>query len=236
MEKTFLTAEWRKLAMANYTVDKEVLLPYLPAKTELDAWNNRHYVSLIGFRFQHVKLKGISIPGHTQFEEVNLRFYVRYKSSEGWRRGVVFISEIVPLRAISFVANTLYGEKYRTLPMSYTWSDTENELGVSYRWKKRTWNELQVVAGSKAYEVIPGTEEAFITEHYWGYAAQKNGRTKEYSVAHPRWAVYPTKQYGIEVDFKDLYGDRFAFLAAEKPVSVFIAEGSPIRINAGTIL
>ena len=233
MAKTFLTAEWRKLAMANYAIDKKVLLPYLPHKTELDLWNNTCYVSLVGFRFQDVKLRGFSIPLHTTFEEVNLRFYVRYKSSEGWKRGVVFISEIVPRRAITFVANTLYGEKYATMPMAYSWTENDDALTVSYKWKKRSWNELHVTTSINSFVIAEGSEEEFITEHYWGYSKLKNDQTSEYEVMHPRWEVYQTKAYQINVDFENVYGKDFQFLQHETPVSVFLAEGSPVSVKAG---
>ena len=35
----FLTAEWRHLAMLNYAVDPDLLRPYVPRGTELDAWS-----------------------------------------------------------------------------------------------------------------------------------------------------------------------------------------------------
>jgi len=233
MAKIFLTAEWRKLAMANYIIDKKILLPYVPQKTELDLWKGNCYVSLVGFRFQNVKLKGISIPLHTNFEEVNLRFYVRYKSSEVGKRGVVFISEIVPRPAITFIANTLYGEKYATMPMAYLWTQNDNALTVSYKWKKKAWNELKVTTSLQSFVIDEGSEEEFITEHYWGYARLKGNGTNEYEVAHPRWEVYQTKDYQIDVDFESIYGKGFQFLQQEKPASVFVAEGSAVSIKAG---
>jgi uncharacterized protein YqjF (DUF2071 family) len=233
MASTFLTAEWRKLAMVNYAINPQVLLPYLPAKTELDYWNNTCYVSLVGFRFQNVKLRGISVPFHTNFEEVNLRFYVRYKASDGWKRGVVFISEIVPRRAITFVANTLYGEKYETLPMAYSWTEKDDTLTVSYKWKKKAWNELRITTSLNSFVIAEGSEEEFITEHYWGYSKIKNNQTSEYEVAHPRWEVYQTKNYHINVDFENIYGRPFQFLQYEKPASVFVAEGSAVSVKRG---
>src|SRR5215831_17486814 len=100
---SFLRAEWRKLAIANYCVDKKALQKYVPGKTELDTWNGNCYVSLVGFMFLNTKLKGIAIPFHQNFEEVNLRIYVRYKDGHIWKRGVTFIKEIVPKYALSFV-------------------------------------------------------------------------------------------------------------------------------------
>src|ERR1700741_1211564 len=127
MKSRFLTAEWRKLAIANYIIDPQILKPFIPYKTELDLWNGKCYISLVGFRFINTKLRGFTIPFHRHFEEVNLRFYVRYKDSVGWKRGVTFIKEIVPKRALSFVANTLYKEKYITLPTKHSWI-SENDL------------------------------------------------------------------------------------------------------------
>ena len=106
--------------MANYAVDPASLIPFLPLHTELDLREGTCYVSLVGFMFLNTKLKGISIPFHSDFEEVNLRFYVRFKDEGEWKRGTVFVKEIVPKPAIAFVANTIYGEKYETRAMRHS--------------------------------------------------------------------------------------------------------------------
>ncbi len=231
--KVFLTAEWRKLALAQYAVDADILKKYLPPHTELDDWQGKYYVSLVGFMFLNVKLKGFKIPYHTNFEEVNLRFYVKYKDGNEWKRGAVFIKEIVPLPAITFVANTIYKENYQTLPMKHVWVEEKNQIEVNYLWKNKIWNEFSVTADVKSEEIPVGSEEEFITEHYWGYTKIGPNRTSEYGVEHPRWLVYPIKDYKIKVDFADNYGDDFAFLNHVKPDSVMLAEGSEIRVLKG---
>ncbi|MFC4210814.1 YqjF family protein [Pedobacter lithocola] len=231
--KVFLTAEWRKLALAQYAVDAEILKKYLPPHTELDDWHGKYYVSLVGFMFLDVKLKGFNIPYHTNFEEVNLRFYVKYKENGSWKRGAVFISEIVPLPAISFVANTIYKEHYQTLPMKHTWIEEEHQIQVDYLWKNKIWNKFSVTTASKAEEIAIGSEEEFITEHYWGYTKIGPNRTSEYGVEHPRWEVYPIKSFNIDVDFAVNYGNDFAFLSDAQPDSVILAEGSEIRVLKG---
>ena len=92
---SFLNAEWRKLILANYEIDPNILKKYIPAHTELDIWNGRCYVSLVGFMFVNTKMLGMKIPFHINFEEVNLRFYVKHKSKGEYKRGVVFIKEII---------------------------------------------------------------------------------------------------------------------------------------------
>ena len=236
MKNTFLQAEWRKLAMANYAVDIRTLKNYLPDKTEFDSWNGTCYVSLVGFLFQNTKIKGFKIPFHINFEEVNLRFYVRHRDNGTWKRGVVFIKEIVPKPALTFVANTIYQENYETMPMSHSWTSSADIVTAEYKWKKKRWNSLTVTADKTARPIAPGSEEEFITEHYWGYTKITDEKTSEYEVEHPRWEVYPMKNYRIDVDFRDIYGPRFSFLNNEIPKSVFLAEGSSIIVKAGTVL
>jgi uncharacterized protein len=234
MSNTFLKAEWRKLVMANYAIDPKVLLPYLPKGTELDLWNGRCYVSLIGFMFLNTKLKGIKIPFHSNFEEVNLRFYVRHKAGDEWRRGAVFIKEIVPLPTISIVANTIYGEHYETMKMQHSWDITSDKMVINYQWKKNhKWNSIEITTDTNKIKIDEGSEEEFITEHYWGYTKLSDNKTSEYGVEHPRWYVYKTLDYKIDCNFESIYGSEFTFLNKEKPISVFLAEGSDIEVKDG---
>src|SRR5690606_38028269 len=180
---SFLKAEWRKLAIANYVIDKEVLTKYVPSGTELDLWNGNCYVSLVGFMFQNTKLLGIKIPFHVDFEEVNLRFYVKRFQNGEWKRGVVFIKEIVPKRALTFVANTIYNENYETMPMKHNWSEEDDKRLVEYKWNKSgVENSFKIQAGIEEYEIQPNTETEFITEHYWGYAKINEVKSNEYEV------------------------------------------------------
>lgn len=234
MSTVFLTAEWKKLLMLNYVVDPSLLKKHIPAHTELDLWEDKCYVSLVGFMFQNTRVKGIKIPFHIHFEEVNLRFYVRHFDGKEWKRGVVFIQEIVPRSMISFIANTLYQEHYITLPMQHEWKMQENQLLVSYGWKKnKKWNRISVETKNKKQEIISGSEEEFITEHYWGYTQLDSQKTAEYAVEHPRWEVYETLNFSVEVDFAATYGSEFAFLKNKIPHSVFLAEGSDIIVRKG---
>ncbi|TKC06301.1 YqjF family protein [Pedobacter frigoris] len=229
---SFLTAEWRKLAIANYVIDKDLLIPYLPVGTELDLWNDTCYVSLIGFLFKNTKLLGFSIPFHANFEEVNLRFYVKYNDNGIWKRGVVFIKEIVPKFALSVVANTIYNENYEAMPMSHSLTEVDEGREVIYKWRyKNQWQGFAVKAHRALSEILPGSEAEFITEHYWGYARYSDLKTNEYEVKHPKWAQYNVTSFEINVDFELVYGTSFAFLNEQQPSSVMLAEGSEVSVE-----
>src|SRR6266576_317409 len=198
--------------MLNYEVDEGLVLPFVPAGTEIDRWNGKIFISLVGFRFLKTRIFGVPVPFHVNFDEVNLRFYVRRHESDGIRRGVVFIKEIVPRRAIAWVARTLYNENYVALPMAHEiGADGGSELAIAYRWETMSgWHAIRLEARGTAELADEGSQEQFITEHYWGYAAQPDGGCMEYRVTHPAWKVWSARSADFEGDAEGLYGKGFA--------------------------
>jgi uncharacterized protein len=233
MTGEFLTAEWRHLAMLNYEIDADVLGPLVPAGTELDAWSGKIFVSVVGFLFLRTKVLGIGIPFHRDFEEINLRFYVRREAADGIRRGVVFVREIVPRWAIAATARWVYGERYVACPM---WSSVEppadGDGRLAYGWQSGGRDHsLDVVYGGPAALPAPGSEEEFITEHYWGYAAQRDGSAVEYRVEHPQWRVWAASAATLTPGVGHFYGEEWAPFLTGEPSSAFVADGSPVVVR-----
>ncbi|MCI5058465.1 MAG: DUF2071 domain-containing protein [Flavobacteriales bacterium] len=232
---SFLNAEWRKLLIVNYEIDPNILKPYIPKGTELDIWNDKCYLSVVGFMFLNTRILGVKIPFHINFEEVNLRFYVKRKVGSEWRRGVVFIKEIVPKKAISVIANSVYNENYITLPMKHDIRQT-NELFVQYQWKfEQEWFGIKVSASNESKRIAVDSEEEFITEHYWGYTKKNDSSTYEYEVGHPRWKSYSIIGYSVDLNFSKMYGSDFEGLNHQTPVSVILAEGSEINVEKAKV-
>lgn len=240
----FLTAEWRWLAMLNYEIDPAILRPLVPRGTELDEWQGSTFVSMVGFMFLDTKLLGLPIPFHRHFEEVNLRFYVRRKAPDGWRRGVVFVKELVPKRAIAATARIVYHENYEALPMRHQIEfadEAETRLkpdgAVAYGWQKHgRWHSLRVRAAGEPQPLSAGSEAEFITEHYWGYAVQRAGDTIEYQVEHPSWRVWQVSEQSFDCDVATIYGQEFIACLSGPPSSAFLAEGSAIVVRRGVRL
>lgn len=232
--RPFLTARWSHLAMINYEVDPAVVHPLAPEGTELDTFDGRTYASVVGFMFLDTRIRGWVVPFHRNFEEVNLRIYVRRKAENGWRRGVVFVKEIVPRVAIAWVARALYGENYIALPMSHRWS-SEDPPGVRYSWRTMGREMSIELDPDGPFRQIPeGSEEEFITEHYWGYTALRKGGAVEYQVEHPRWRVAPARRAVWDADAAGLYGPAFAEVLSGRPRSAFLAEGSEVAVHEGS--
>jgi len=233
-QSIFLTAEWRDLVMLNYEVDGALLEQHVPAATELDTWHGKVFVSLVGFLFLNTRVFGVPIPLHRNFEEVNLRFYVRRQAQGEVHRGVVFIREIVPRFAIATVARVFYNENYVSLPMSHRIQNSSKEKTVEYSWKTKTGlNRIGLVTAGEPELPATGSEEQFITEHYWGYAAQRNAGCTEYRVAHPPWRVWHAASAQFEGDMAPHYGSELAKVLQGRPASAFLAEGSEVTVYRG---
>jgi len=233
----FLTAEWRYLALLNYAVDPSLLAHLVPRGTELDEFEGRTYMSLVGFRFERTRLRGIWIPFHSDFDEVNLRFYVRRTVAGEVRRGVVFVREIVPRWAIAKVAQVCFGEKYIALPMTHKVIEPTSEGGrvqLEYRWSYRqTGSAIRAEASGRPALPPIESREAFFIEHYWGYAADPKGGALEYQVEHDRWRIWPTASASFEGDTSELYGADLGQRLARPPDSVLVAEGSAVTVHSG---
>jgi uncharacterized protein len=237
-EKIFLSAEWRDLLMLNYETDPAHLQKYLPPGTKLDSFHGKTYVSLVGFRFCRTRLFGnVPIPFHTEFEEINLRFYVKRRKGDEIRRGVVFIAEIVPKRAIALTARWFYGENYVRRPMAHSVLMNESKMEVEYSWRLgNEWCSLKADTSGTPALPTEGSLEQFITEHYWGYSRQPDGVTVEYHVSHIPWKVWTATHAQFSGNTSDLYGDALSHLLKKAPSSAFIADGSPVNVLRGCAL
>lgn len=216
--------------MANYEVDPVLLADRVPAGTQMDLHEGKCFVSLVGFMFLDTRVMDFLVPFHVNFEEVNLRFYVRRELENDVRRGVVFVKEIVPRTAIAAVARSLYGEPYERWKMSH-FRDDEH---VRYSWEKGSCgNSLSVKRGESLGVPAENSHGEFIIEHYWGYTKRKGGRTDEYKVEHPKWELFSSGEPHIDVDFGATYGSEFEFLNTGSPYSVLLAKGSDIAVYKG---
>jgi uncharacterized protein len=230
---TFLTADWRYLAMLNFEVDPSVFAPHLPKGTELDDRNGRHYLSLVAFLFLGTRVFGVPAFFHQNFEEVNLRFYVRRSVGGETRSGVVFIREMVPLFLVAETARLTYNEPYCTIPMHHTIVETSGELqSVEYVFGgPRDQCRIALHAQGQPSEMAEGSEEEFLSQRGWGYTRQRDGGTIEYRVEHARWRVWQDTRSKLSGPLEAFYDGPFPDILSGVPASAFIADGSPVAVH-----
>ena len=217
--------------MANYEIEPSALAPYLPKGVELDYYNNKTYVSLVGFMFKNTRLFGVPIPFFGSFEEINLRFYVKKVENRKIKKGVVFINETVPFKIVALLANKLYKEHYISIPTKNSIDITENK-DIKYEWKiNNRWNSLAVKSDTNKYKIEQGTIEEFIFERYFGFTKLSDNSTQEYQIHHPKWMTHEILNTHIDCDFRSMYGEAFSGLENQTPDSIIIAEGSLVSVN-----
>ncbi len=231
----FLSAEWRDLVLLNYVVEPPLLQPFVPQGTTLGSFHGKTYISLVGFRFCKTNLWGkFTVPLHSEFEEVNLRFYVHRRTDDELRRGVVFIKEIVPKPAIALTARLVYGENYVALPMRHKVSHEADDLEVEYSWRYRgNWSKLFARSSERPKLPAENSLEQYITEHYWGYSRRKSGSTLEYHVTHSPWLVSVASEAFFAGNARELYGKELGVVLSNRPDSAYVANGSPVEVYAG---
>jgi uncharacterized protein YqjF (DUF2071 family) len=228
----FLKANWENIIMVNYEIAPEILMPYLPKGVELDLYEGKTYVSLVGFMFKKTKLFNVPIPKLGTFEEINLRFYVTRTEGNTIKRGVVFINETIPYKIVAWMANKLYNEHYTVVPAKHSiFKDATNQK-IKFEWlSNKKWSSIYVENEMSSQTMKKNTLEKFIYEHYYGYTKVSNYITGEYRLHHQSWEIHKMLDYKIDCDFKAMYGNSFSVLNDTKPTAVFIAKGSSVAIE-----
>lgn len=225
--RPFLTATWRYLLNVTFPVPPEILHPHVPPGVELDVQNGRAFASIVAFHFLDTRVKGLKIPFHVNFPEINLRYYVK----RGEQRGVVFWKELVPKPAIAWVANGLYNEPYYPARMRV---DLREEAGLHHLRHDFRYGgkDHRITARFRPPLHTPAEDSPahYFKEHDIGFGLSHRGNTLSYDVIHPRWAIYDLLDWQLDMDFAALYGPQWAFLASTQPVNALLAEGSAVEV------
>jgi uncharacterized protein YqjF (DUF2071 family) len=181
-----------------------------------------------------MKVLGVPIPFHRDFDEINLRLYVRRHEGNEVKRGVAFIREIVPRRAVATIARVLYNEQYVTRRTSHRPDVSKSSREGHYSWAGRhDRGQLSLSVSGDPELPAEGSLEQFIVEHYWGYSAQRDGGCLEYRVQHPPWRVWRAHEARFEGEVVELYGPELAEVLRQEPASALLAEGSAIAVFRG---
>lgn len=224
----FLTAQWRNVILLTYAVPPGVLTPLLPPGCELDLISGRAFVSLVAFDFLRTRVLKIAWPGHVNFPEVNLRFYVRH----GQDRGVAFVREFVPRRMVAALARLIYNEPYRGAPMRSRVEKVGDGIVVTHRLRLHG-REYTIRISADAAAHLPSSHgsDHFFKEHMWGFGTSRSGQLLRYRVEHPPWEVHPVRSVNLDWDWHAIYGPRWSFLEEQQPYSVMLAEGSSVSVS-----
>jgi uncharacterized protein YqjF (DUF2071 family) len=224
--RPFLRARWEHLLVVTYPVAAELVRPLAPTGVTVDQLGGHARVSLVAFDFAETRVHGVQIPGNVDFPEVNLRFYVR----AGADRGIVFVREFVPRRLVALVARARYNEPYRRIAMDSTVRPHgAGRLRIDHAFG-RMRSTLGAEVDAAGTDPAEGSDERWLTHQTFGFGQTRRGQTRRYRVEHPVWPLHAVHRLDLDVDFADLYGPAWAFLADAEPSHVTFAAGSEVAV------
>ena len=237
--KTLYAAEWREIVVINFEIDPKLLRNFIPPKTELDFFNETSFVTLMARACKNVKPYGWPIVFAKSIDQILLRFYVKRKVGDTWRRGVCLIRDYLPKRKASFFLNWMFKHSFTQVPIKRTSSNFESGLPtqlptVEYQWTTGDYvNHIKVNARSQMRQQEQETKESFVLDHHYGYTV-KEGKTYEYYVEYSPWAMWDAQSGSFDCDTENVFGRPFVRALKQRPASVFLARGSDVIIYRPT--
>lgn len=228
MSQPLITAAWTNIAVVTWEVEPDLLAPYVPPTLSLNLRDSMAFVSLVGLQFSNLRVRGVRVPGHQHFDEINLRFYVRKTGYQG----VTFIREYAPRPLAALMARILYSEPYRAAPVRGRITADEATIVAGYEidYGGRT-SQFSLTGQRPPVRPDNTTLEHFLLEQHWGFTTTRGGQMMRYEVEHPVWHIYPIVSYTLDFDFAAVYGPKWAVLGESEPRSLVLATGSDVTIS-----
>ena len=238
-QKPLMRARFSELVALNFSIDPAILQPLVPRGLELDFFKDETYVSLIAMMLRDVRVFGFPIHIASGFEEINLRFYVRRRVGDSYRKGACFLKDYVSGAAAAWVLGRIFKAEFGRLKLKHKNSGfdpkEENAIPeVDYQWKVDDhMNRVRVKAREKVQRMGADTKVGFILNHNNEYSC-RNGKTLEYAMARPQWVVWNAAQANFTCDVRKLFGPEFEKPLSRRPASVFVTSGSEVVIYKPT--
>ena len=231
VDNGLITLDWQHLLTATWAVHPSLLAPMVPARAILDLWNGDALLSLVGMRAVNVRVSGLPVPLHQDFDQISMRFCVRREVAGETRRGLVFVKQIVPSASMTLVDRLLYHANYVNAPTRHDIEPGEQGW-TSYEWLVgERWNRFSAVRAGAAVAPAEQSIEEFISHRPWAYSRQADGSTLESCAEHPRWEVWPAQEMLLDCDVAPLFGVEYVPVFASQPIATFVAVGSTVALN-----
>lgn len=211
---------WEDLLFAHWPLDPSAVAPRLPAGLALDTFDGAAWLGVVPFRMTDTGLRGLPpVPTARRFPELNVRTYVH----AGGKPGVWFFS----LDAASALA-VAGARAWFHLPYFRARMSCERPAGGVIYASQRTHRGAPPLVFDATYRPVgaefrsrPGSIEAWLTERYALYAADRRGRVFRGDIHHPPWPLRPAAAELRRNDGAAAHG----FTLPDRPPLLHFAEG-----------
>ena len=187
-----LMQRWHELLFAHWPIEPEILRPLLPPGLTLDTYEGQAWVGVVPFRASQVVPRGLpTVPGLSQFPEINVRTYVTVNE----QAGVYFFSLDAANPLAVVLARTFFHLPYFHAKMRCQRVGRPRDGNVRY-WSHRTHRNAPPADFVATYHPLapvayahPGTLEHWLTERYCLYTVVGRDRVYRCDIHHRRWPL-----------------------------------------------
>ena len=208
----FFYQEWNDLLFTHWAVAPELIARHLPEGLEPDTFDGMAYVSLVPFRMDRVRPRGLpAFAPLSNFNEFNYRTYAR----RGDQTAVYFLSLEADKRLPVRLARLFSG-----LPYSYAHIER-----TANSWRRtNTAGDLYDCEFTVGEALSKKTDlDRWLTERYALFADTKDGSIVRLEVHHPEWPLQE-----VTIDRIEIRSARFGDLAAGMPTLAHYTKGVPV--------
>jgi uncharacterized protein YqjF (DUF2071 family) len=197
-----MTQTWRDLLFAHWRIDPQLLRAKVPSQFPLDLFDGDAWIGVVPFRMTNVGPRGLrSLPGVSEFPELNVRTYVRV----GDKPGVYFFSldagNWLAVQAARTVLNLpYYRAAMRVRPVAGAFAYESRRLGGAAEFAATYEPDGDV------FVPTAGSLESFLTERYCLYNLDRRGVPYRLDIHHPRWSLQPAKAHLTRNTMTDVAG------------------------------
>jgi uncharacterized protein YqjF (DUF2071 family) len=215
---------WRELLFAHWVVDAAVVRPLIPAALQLGLFEGRCYVGAVPFLMENVTPRYVPpLPGLHAFPELNLRTYV----TAGGKPGVWFFSldagQKLAVRAARRFFHLPYFDAKFDVDLAggrVAYKSVRTHIGAAEARFSAAYRAVGPV-----YEADPGTLDAWLTDRYCLYSADRAGKVYRGEIDHPPW---PLQKAEATIHINTL-GDSFGIEMSQQPATLHFAKSLDVR-------
>jgi len=187
-----MTQSWHELLFAHWPFAPATLRPLIPSVLPLDIFEGQCWVGVVPFRMSNVHPRGFpSVPGLSQFVEMNVRTYVTVNGVPG----VYFFSLDASNRSAVFLARQVFH-----LPYFHAAMQCNNIKGtIRYRCHRFGYPPASAdFIGSyrptgPLYHSQRDSLAYWLTERYCLYTVVRGNHVYRAQIHHPQWSLQPAE-------------------------------------------
>lgn len=204
--------EWNDALFLHWRVKPERLSALIPDCLEVDLFEEDAWVSFVAFDMHAVRPRNVpAFAPVSDFHELNLRTYVRYKG----KPGVYFLSIEAAKSLACFVARNMSQLPYRHAAMYRSPDQFMVNNRKSGEHFKLSFQKGKPIAEKQALDL-------WLTERY-ALFQEAGVHLNSFEIHHPEWPLYE-----LSVDALSLHYPRFDALVSDPPDLCHYSPGVPV--------